>query len=98
MLIQKEILLTGYNQGFHLITNIILKNLPELPANGLLNIFIKHTSAAIAINENADPSVRFDFNTFINKLVPFGNYFKHTLLMPLPCLLILDHILHRPRD
>jgi len=79
MLIQKEILLTGYNQGFHLITNIILKNLPELPANGLLNIFIKHTSAAIAINENADPSVRFDFNTFINKLVPFGNYFKHTL-------------------
>jgi len=46
----------------------------------LLNIFIKHTSAAISINENADPSVRYDFNSFVNKLVPDGNpIFTHTL-------------------
>jgi secondary thiamine-phosphate synthase enzyme len=80
MLTQKEIILPEFKRGFHLITGIIERNLPELPATGLLNIFIKHTSVALAINENADPSVRFDFNNFINKLVPEGDrLYTHTL-------------------
>ena len=80
MLIQKEILLPEFKRGFHLITTLIEKSLPELPANGLLNIFIQHTSAAISINENVDTSVRYDFNSFINKLIPDGSpIFTHTL-------------------
>jgi secondary thiamine-phosphate synthase enzyme len=80
MIFQKEIILPEFKRGFHLITHIIERNLPELPSNGLLNIFIQHTSAALAINENADPSVRYDFHTFINKLVPDGEHlFSHTL-------------------
>lgn len=66
-----------------LITRDILSLLPDLPENGLLVVFIKHTSAGIAINENADPDVRHDFNTFFNKLVPDGApYFVHTLEGP----------------
>ena len=69
-----------YNRGFHLVTRDIVSRLPELPENGLLFLFIKHTSAALTLNENADPSVRHDFNTFFNKLVPDGaSYFTHTL-------------------
>lgn len=80
MLKQVEISLPEYKRGFHLITSIIEKNLPELPTSGLLNIFLQHTSAAIAINENADSSVRYDFNTFFNKLIPDNNNtFTHTL-------------------
>lgn len=80
MVSQKEITLPEFQRGFHLITNIILRNLPELPPIGLLNIFIQHTSVALAINENADPSVQNDFNSFINKLVPDGDkIFNHTL-------------------
>ena len=61
----------------------ILSLLPDLPENGLLVVFIKHTSAGITINENADPDVRHDFNTFFNKLVPDGApYFVHTLEGP----------------
>jgi secondary thiamine-phosphate synthase enzyme len=57
-----------------------MKSLPELPSTGLLNIFIQHTSVALAINENADPSVRLDFNSFMNRLVPDGDkLFTHTL-------------------
>jgi secondary thiamine-phosphate synthase enzyme len=80
MIFQKEIVLPEFKRGFHLITHVIENNLPELPSNGLLNIFIQHTSAAVAINENADPSVRYDFNSFINKLIPEGEHlFSHTL-------------------
>ena len=51
-----------------------------MPATGVLNIFLQHTSAAITINENADPSVRRDFNSFFNKLIPDGDpIFSHTL-------------------
>lgn len=64
---------------FHLITHDVLSLIPELPENGLLVVFIKHTSAGITINENADPDVRHDFNTFFNKLIPDGvPYFIHT--------------------
>ena len=63
-----DIQLPHYPRGFHLITRDILPLLPDLPENGLLVVFIKHTSAGITINENADPDVRHDFNTFFNKL------------------------------
>lgn len=70
MIQQKEIRLPEYRRGYHLITDIIERELPKLPNVGLLNILIKHTSAAITMNENADYSVRTDFETFMNKLVP----------------------------
>lgn len=67
---QKEITLPSFPRGFHLITDQIEKNLPNKPATGMVHIFIKHTSAGLTINENADPSVRKDFETIMNKLVP----------------------------
>lgn len=82
MIIQKEITLKPKPRGFHLITNEILNNLPELKdiKNGIANIFIKHTSASLTINENADPTVRTDMETYFNKIVPENaNYFEHTL-------------------
>lgn len=80
MIIQKEITLKGFSRGFHLITDKILENLQNLPDKGLLNILVKHTSAAIALNENADPSVRVDFKRFIDKLIPENdNTYTHTL-------------------
>ena len=70
-----DIQLPHYPRGFHLITRDILPLLPDLPENGLLVVFIKHTSAGITINEN--------FNTFFNNLVPDGApYFVHTLEGP----------------
>ncbi|MBN1952410.1 MAG: YjbQ family protein [Bacteroidales bacterium] len=80
MIFQKEITLRDYPRGYHLITRLIEENLDEMPERGLLNILVKHTSAGITLNENADPSVRTDFNTFLNDLVP-ENYphFQHTL-------------------
>jgi secondary thiamine-phosphate synthase enzyme len=78
MIQQKEIILSQFDRGYHLITETILKYLPELPDKGLLNIFIQHTSAGITINENFDPTVRKDFESFFNKLIPDGsNYFVH---------------------
>lgn len=75
-----DIRLPHYNRGFHLITKKITDALPPLPQSGLLIVFIKHTSAALTLNENADPDVRHDFNTFFNKLVPDGaSYFTHIL-------------------
>ena len=58
-----------------------MRNLPEpLPAAGLLNIFVKHTSCALAINENADPDVRADMNRILDHLVPENQpYYEHTL-------------------
>ena len=80
MVVQKEISLQPFPRGYHLITQMITKNLPELPETGLLNLLLKHTSAAIALNENADPTVRDDFESFMDRLVPEGeHYFVHTL-------------------
>ncbi len=70
MVDQKEIILPSYGRGFHLISKIIENSLSDLPNAGLLQVFIKHTSAGLTINENADPSVRIDFETIFNKLVP----------------------------
>jgi len=82
MWIQKEIQLKPKSRGFHIITNEILKQLYELKDIdiGLMNIFIKHTSASLTINENADPTVRQDFESYYNKAVPENEpYYKHTL-------------------
>ena len=80
MINQKEIQLPSYKRGYHLITHIIENELGKLPNKGMLNIFIKHTSAAVTINENADPSVRVDFENIFNKLVPEGlPYYTHTM-------------------
>lgn len=83
MIRQTEIRLPNYQRGYHLITHIVEQELGKLPETGMLNIFIKHTSAAISLNENADPSVRIDFETVMNKLVPEGqNYYTHTMEGP----------------
>jgi len=83
MIQQKEIILPAFNRGYHIITHLITKELGNLPEKGLLNIFIKHTSAALTINENADPSVLDDFESFTNKLIPDGdNVFTHTMEGP----------------
>ena len=80
MIEQFEITLPAYKRGFHIITNVIERQLPKLPEKGLLNILLQHTSAGICLNENADPSVRVDFETFMNKLVSENNpHFVHVL-------------------
>ena len=79
MITQIEFILRPKTKGFHLITNDILKELSVLPEIGILNLFIKHTSAALAINENYDPDVRTDLNSIFNKLVPECEpYYTHT--------------------
>lgn len=70
MWFQKEIVLRPRKRGIYLVTNEILQELPQLPDVGLLNLFIQHTSAALSVNENADPDVREDMEYIINKLVP----------------------------
>ncbi|MDA3867319.1 MAG: secondary thiamine-phosphate synthase enzyme YjbQ [Salinivirgaceae bacterium] len=71
------------SRGFHLITNEIENQLMDLPKEGLAHLFLNHTSAALTINENADPTVRDDFEQFINDLVP-EDYpeFLHTMEGP----------------
>ncbi|MDZ7719002.1 MAG: secondary thiamine-phosphate synthase enzyme YjbQ [Balneolaceae bacterium] len=79
---QKEITLSPKSRGFHLITNEITSKLDKLSEikTGLAHIFIKHTSAGLTINENADPSVRRDFETHFNRMVPEDmSMFEHTL-------------------
>jgi secondary thiamine-phosphate synthase enzyme len=83
MVIHKEINLQSRSRGFHLITSEILSQLDTLPESGILNIFIKHTSAGLTINENADPSVRKDFEQIFNKLVPENlPFLTHTMEGP----------------
>lgn len=80
MWIQREIKLKPYSRGFHLITNEILEKVPELKklSVGMMSIFIKHTSASLTINENADPTVREDFECFFSRTVPENQpYYKH---------------------
>lgn len=83
MITQKQINLQAYPRGIHLVTAEIINQLPELPKQGLLNLFIQHTSAALTINENADPDVRHDMEKSIDKLVPENQaHFLHTLEGP----------------
>ena len=79
---QKEIILPAKQRGFHLITREILSQIPEIREikKGIAQIFIKHTSASLTINENADPTVRSDMETYFNTIVPEdADYFEHTL-------------------
>ncbi len=70
MIKQYQFRLRPYKRGYHLITDEVLRQVPDLPEAGLFHLFIQHTSAALTINENADPSVRVDFESIFNKLVP----------------------------
>ncbi|MBQ2590922.1 MAG: YjbQ family protein [Paludibacteraceae bacterium] len=77
---QIEFQLEAKGRGFHLITSEIQRHLPQLPDAGLLNLFVKHTSCALTINENADPDVRTDMEKIFNRLVPENQpYYDHTL-------------------
>ena len=78
---QKEIKLSAYKRGFHLVTDFILNSIPEIQEiqSGMLQVFIKHTSASLTINENADPTVRIDFESHMNTMVPEdAPYYIHT--------------------
>lgn len=78
---QHEIKLKPFSRGFHLITSEVVSAIPEISKIkiGQLQVFIKHTSASLTINENADPTVRVDFESHINEMVPENQYYyKHT--------------------
>ena len=78
---QKELQLRPYPRGFHLITDLVLKAVPEIGKIkvGMLQVFIMHTSASLTLNENADPTVRTDFESHMNKMVPENApYYIHT--------------------
>lgn len=80
---QKEFKLSAKRRGYHIITNEIVSQLDRLPQVGLLSLFIKHTSAAITINEAADPDVLTDFESIFNKIVPENMPFlTHTIEGP----------------
>ena len=74
---QKEIILPSFKRGFHLIDELVLKELPKVDS-GILHVFMKHTSAGLTINENADPTVREDFESSFNQLVKENEpFYRH---------------------
>jgi secondary thiamine-phosphate synthase enzyme len=81
MWIQKKIRLPAAPRGFHLVTSNILQCLPEISRIevGWMQAFIQHTSASLTLNENADPDVRTDFESAMNRLVPESQPFTHTV-------------------
>ncbi|TGE22478.1 YjbQ family protein [Hymenobacter aquaticus] len=81
MWIQKRLRMPAVRRGFHLITDVLVAELPELERIkiGTAHFFIQHTSASLSINENADPTVRRDFEQYFNRAVPENApYFEHT--------------------
>ncbi|CRL59490.1 secondary thiamine-phosphate synthase enzyme YjbQ [Proteus penneri] len=81
MWLQKNIILKARPRGFHLITQALIQELPELRQYkvGIAHFFIQHTSASLTINENADPTVRSDFESFFNQSVKENeDYYLHT--------------------
>ena len=83
MITQKEITLPPMQRGFHNIDSIIKQSVGQLPDAGLLNIFVKHTSAALTINENADPDVLNDLNTLLDRIAPENDpQYRHTIEGP----------------
>lgn len=79
---QKEITLEAKRRGFHLVTSEVIDQFPEISQieTGMFTAFIKHTSASLSINENADPTVRHDFEEHMKRMVPEGqSYYKHTM-------------------
>lgn len=80
MIQQVEFTLRSRGRGFHLVSDEVVSHLPQLPETGLLHLFIKHTSAALSLNENADPDVQYDLGNIFNKLIPENApYYTHTL-------------------
>lgn len=80
MVIQREFTLRPRSRGFHLVTDEIVRNLPPLPEAGLLHLFIRHTSAGLSINENADPDVQHDLTAIFDRLVrEREGYYTHTV-------------------
>ena len=82
MWIQKEFSLKSRQRGFHLVTEEVLKQLPEIRQFkvGLLHLLLQHTSASLTINENADPDVRHDMEEYISRTVPENaHYYQHLL-------------------
>ncbi len=81
MVYQVEFTLQARRRGCHLVTGEVLRHLPQqLPTAGLLNLFVKHTSCGLTINENADPDVRHDLDRLLDRLAPEGEpYYRHTL-------------------
>jgi secondary thiamine-phosphate synthase enzyme len=78
---QKNITLPPFPRGFHLVTDLVEGALPEIRniQSGLLQVFIKHTSAGLTLNEDADPTVRKDFESYFNRMVPENaQYYQHT--------------------
>lgn len=109
MVHQVDIFLPPYKRGYHLITDLIVDELGPLPDEGVVSLFIKHTSAALSINENADSSVRDDFESFLNRLIPendpvythvfegsddMPSHIKSSLLGPEVTIPIRNGILH----
>lgn len=83
MIFQKELEIGPFKKGFHNIDNLIKRSINDLPETGLLNIFVKHTSAGLMINENADPDVLLDLNSLFEKIAPENApFYKHTLEGP----------------
>ncbi|MFT4686210.1 MAG: secondary thiamine-phosphate synthase enzyme [Neolewinella sp.] len=80
---QTEFTLRPRQRGYHIITSEVAENLPDLPNVGLLHLFIQHTSAAITINEAADPDVLVDFESVFNHIVPENlPFLVHTMEGP----------------
>jgi len=80
MWLQKEIRISARPRGFHLVTEDVLRQLPELREFrvGMMNLFLQHTSAALTLNENADPTVRQDFENWFNRTVREDEpYYRH---------------------
>ncbi len=85
MWIQKTFSVSAKPRGFHIITGEIVNEIPEIMdiSAGLLHVFIKHTSASLTINEDADPTVRDDFESHFNQMVPENQpYYQHTFEGP----------------
>ena len=80
MVYQTEFTLQARRRGCHLVTAEVLRHLPEFPECGLLNLFVKHTSCGLTINENADPDVRHDLDRILDRFAPENEpYYMHTL-------------------
>ena len=79
-IIQKEFNLRERKRGFHLVTDEIISNIPEIKniETGTLNLLLKHTSASLTLNENCDPTVRSDMENFVNDVISNKSYFRHT--------------------
>ncbi len=84
MWIQRTLRLPAARRGFHLVTNEIVREVPEIGTIqvGWMQVFIQHTSASLTINENADPDVRVDFETAMNHAVPENLAYIHTIEGP----------------